>query len=75
MMMLQQVMPYVGMLFLLLSLIFAIISAVDVKTPDKLDFTTDPKAANTYFMAYKMNNLALTFAVIGGALLVACYKA
>ena len=74
MMMLQEVMPYVGMLFLLLSLIFAIISAVDIKTPDKLDYT-DSKVANTYFMATKMNNLALTFAVIGGALLVASYKA
>lgn len=70
MMMIQEVMPYVGMLFLLLSLIFAIISAVDVKTPDKLDMT-DAKSMNTYFNAYKMNNLALTLAVIGGALLVA----
>ena len=74
--MLQEVMPYVGMLFLLLSLIFAIISAVDVKTPDKLDLKNpSDKTLNTYFMAYKMNNLALTFAVIGGALLVACNKA
>jgi len=69
-MILQEVMPYVGMLFLLLSLVFAIISAVDVKTPDSLNMK-DTKAMNTYFNAYKMNNLALTFAVIGGALLVA----
>lgn len=45
---------------------------MDVKTPDKLNIT-DTKTLNTYFSAYKMNNLALTFAVIGGALLIA-YK-
>ena len=68
----NQIISCVGLVFLLLSLIFAIISAIDVKTPDKLN-VTDTKTLNTYFSAYKMNNLALTFAVIGGALLIA-YK-
>tara|TARA_Y100000389_G_C17233296_1_gene399254 strand:+ start:501 stop:716 length:216 start_codon:yes stop_codon:yes gene_type:complete len=65
----KEIMSYIGLLFLLLGLVFAVMSAVDIKTPDKLDIS-NTKTLNTYFSAVKMNNLALTVSVIGAALFI-----
>ncbi len=62
---LSRYLPYAGILMLLLSIVFEIISAIDYKNLDKSKSTTDALSFNKY------HNLALIFSICGVALMVA----